>query len=87
MYLQTMCLNALDRPKDSFRVTAVAVTANVVLNILLIPTYGIVGAALATLATMVLNAALSRRALSRSIRVRIEPEPWGGTSSSPRLLW
>ncbi|MDD4567259.1 stage V sporulation protein B [Methanoculleus chikugoensis] len=73
MYLQTMCLNALDRPKDSFRVTAVAVTANVVLNILLIPAYGIVGAALATLVTMVLNAALSRRALSRSIRVRIEP--------------
>ncbi|NMA10758.1 MAG: flippase, partial [Methanomicrobiales archaeon] len=62
-----------DRPKDSFRVTAVAVTANVVLNILLIPAYGIVGAALATLVTMVLNAALSRRALSRSIRVRIEP--------------
>jgi len=72
MYLQTMCLNALDRPRDSFRVTAIAVTANVVLNILLIPEYGIVGASAATLATMVLNAALAHRALSRCIRVRIE---------------
>jgi len=77
MYLQTMCLNALDRPKDSFRVTAVAVTANIVLNILLIPEYGIVGASAATLVTMVLNAALARRALSRSIRVRIEPRAVG----------
>ena len=77
MYLQTMCLNALDRPKDSFRVTAVAVTANVVLNILLIPAYGIVGASAATLVTMVLNAALAHRALSRNIRVRIEPRAVG----------
>ncbi len=77
MYLQTMCLNALDRPQDSFRVTAVAVTANVVLNILLIPAYGIVGASLATLVTMVLNATLAHRALSRSIRVRMEPRAVG----------
>jgi O-antigen/teichoic acid export membrane protein len=77
MFLQTMCLNALDRPKDSFRVTAIAVTANIVLNVLLIPAYGIVGASVATLVTMVLNAALAYRALSRSIRVRIEPQPIG----------
>ena len=77
MYLQTMCLNALDRPKDSFRVTAIAVTANIVLNILLIPAYGIIGAATATLITMVLNAVLAHRALSRNIRVRIEPRAVG----------
>ncbi len=77
MYLQTMCLNALDRPQDSFWVTATAVTANVVLNILLIPAYGIVGASAATLVTMVLNAVLAHRALSRSIRVRIEPRAVG----------
>lgn len=75
MFLQTMCLNALDRPRDSFRVTAIAVAANIGLNILLIPAYGIIGASFATLATMVLNAALAHRALSRSIPVRIEPRP------------
>ncbi|WP_342771866.1 MULTISPECIES: flippase [unclassified Methanoculleus] len=73
MFLQTMCLNALDRPRDSFRVTAVAVAANIGLNLFLIPAYGIVGASAATLVTMVLNAVLAHRALSRSIRVRIEP--------------
>ncbi|WP_300998964.1 flippase [Methanoculleus sp.] len=77
MFLQTMCLNALDRPKDSFRVTAIAVTVNIGLNVLLIPAYGIFGASAATLATMVLNAALANRALSRSIRVRIEPRAVG----------
>jgi O-antigen/teichoic acid export membrane protein len=77
MFLQTMCLNALDRPKDSFRVTAVAVVANIGLNLYLIPAYGIVGASAATLVTMVLNATLARRALSRSIRVRIEPRAVG----------
>jgi O-antigen/teichoic acid export membrane protein len=77
VFLQTMCLNALDRPKDSFRVTAIAVAANVGLNLYLIPAYGIVGASAATLVTMVLNATLAHRALSRSIRVRIEPRPVG----------
>ncbi|MCK9277032.1 MAG: flippase, partial [Methanoculleus sp.] len=52
MFLQTMCLNALDRPKDSFRVTAVAVAANIGLNLFLIPAYGIVGASAAPLVTM-----------------------------------
>lgn len=72
MYLQTMCLNALDRPKDSFQVTAIAVMTNVVLNILLIPIYGIVGASAATLLSMLINAMLAYRALSRRIHVKIE---------------
>ncbi|MCE5337661.1 MAG: flippase [Methanomicrobiaceae archaeon] len=86
MYLQTMCLNALDRPKDSFRVTAVAVAANIGLNLLLIPAYGIVGASAATLVTMVLNAALAHRALSRSIRVRIEPRAVGNIVFSALVM-
>jgi O-antigen/teichoic acid export membrane protein len=77
MFLQTMCLNALDRPRDSFRVTAIAVAANIGLNLLLIPAYGIVGASAATLVTMILNAVLAHRALSRSIRIRIEPRAVG----------
>ncbi|MDV2482619.1 flippase [Methanoculleus sp. Wushi-C6] len=75
MFLQTMCLNALDRPRDSFRVTVIAVAANIALNLLLIPAYGIIGASFATLATMALNAVLAHRALARSIPVRVEPRP------------
>jgi len=72
MYLQTMSLNALDRPRVSFQVTAVASVINIALNLILIPAVGIVGAAVATLATMVVNAGLAYRSLSRILPVRIE---------------
>ena len=75
MNLQTMSLNALDRPYDSFRATATAAGANVVLNLLLIPVMGILGAALATLGTMLLNAVLAYHALSKEVRVVLERKP------------
>lgn len=68
----TMYLGALDRQKESFKVTAVAVTANIVLNILLIPLIGIMGAAIATIVTMSLNAILAQRVLSQNMTIRIE---------------
>jgi len=45
---------ALDRPKESFEVAAVAAIANILLDITLIPMLGITGAAVATLLTMAL---------------------------------
>jgi len=71
-YFFTMYLDALDYPKESFKVTAMGVVANIVLNIILIPVMGISGAAIATLVTMTLNAVLARRALSRLMTIRIE---------------
>ena len=68
----TMYLGALDRQKESFKVTAVAVTANIVLNLLLIPLIGIMGAAIATIVTMGLNAILAQRVLSQNITIRFE---------------
>ena len=68
----TMYLGALDRQKDSFKVTSVAVTANIVLNLLLIPVIGIMGAAIATMVTMSLNAVLARRVLSQNMTIRVE---------------
>ena len=67
-----MNLSALDRQKDSFKVTAVGATANIVLNLLLIPLVGIVGAAIATLVTMTLNVVMGRIILSQIINIRIE---------------
>ncbi|MEA3283197.1 MAG: hypothetical protein U9Q68_11725 [Euryarchaeota archaeon] len=37
IYLQTMGILALDRPKELFKVAAVAATANILLDIMLIP--------------------------------------------------
>ena len=75
MYLQTMGLLALDRPKESFKVAMVAATANILLDITLIPMLGITGAAVATLLTMTLNAVLAYRVLKRIIDVRLEYPP------------
>ena len=68
----TMYLNALDRAKDSFKVTAIGVTANIALNLLLIPILGIKGAAIATLLTMTLNAIIFWRVLSKKFTLQIE---------------
>jgi O-antigen/teichoic acid export membrane protein len=75
MYLQTMCLNAIDRPKDTFRITAIAVGVNIGLNVLLIPWFGIVGAAVATLSSIVVNAVLAYHVLGSILRVTIEVGP------------
>lgn len=71
-YFFTMYLDALDHPKESFKVTAVGIIANIGLNIVLIPIIGISGAAIATLATMTLNALLAQRALSKLMIIRLE---------------
>ncbi len=71
-FLFTMYLDALDNPKESFKVTAIGVVANIVLNIILIPVMGVSGAAFATLATMTLNVLLARSALSKLMKIRLE---------------
>jgi O-antigen/teichoic acid export membrane protein len=72
LYLQTMCLNAMDRPRVSFYITMVSAVLNIILNILLIPLLGISGAALASLATMSMNAVLAYVMLKSSIHISID---------------
>jgi O-antigen/teichoic acid export membrane protein len=71
-YLQTMCLNAMDRPRISFYITAASAVMNIILNILLIPLFGISGAAIASLVTMSMNAALAYASLRSSIHISID---------------
>ena len=75
MYLGTMSLAALNRPKDAFWVTVIASIANILLDLALIPVLGITGAAVATLIAMTLNALGAVILLSRVISVKIEYEP------------
>jgi O-antigen/teichoic acid export membrane protein len=65
-------LNALDRQKDSFKATSAAAAANIVLNLILIPIMGIMGAAVATLLSMILNAVLAQHLLSKIIEIRLD---------------
>ena len=75
MFLGTMSLTALNRPKDAFWITVIAAIANVLLDLALIPVIGITGAAVATLIAMTLNALGALILLSRVISVKIECEP------------
>ena len=72
MYLGTMSLTALNRPKDAFRVTVIASIANILLDVALIPVLGITGAAVATLVAMTVNALGAYLLLSRVISVKFE---------------
>jgi O-antigen/teichoic acid export membrane protein len=75
MFLGTMSLTALNRPKDAFWVTVIAASVNILLDIILIPVMGITGAAVATLIAMILNALGALMLLSRVISVKFEHGP------------
>ena len=75
MFLLTMTLNAIDRPRESFYATGTAALVNIALDLALIPILGIEGAAIATLVTMVVNAIIAHHYLSRQISVYIERGP------------
>jgi O-antigen/teichoic acid export membrane protein len=75
MVLSTMSLNAINRPKDTFNVTLIAALVNILLDIVLIPIFGIMGAAVATLIAMTLNAVGAFKLLSRIISVKFEKKP------------
>lgn len=72
LYLLTMYISALDYPKEVFKITALAAILNILLDMALIPIIGITGAAIATLATMMLNAFLAQRVLSRTMKIKLE---------------
>ncbi len=75
MFLQTMTLNAIDRPRQSFYATGTAAVVNIALDLALIPLMGIKGAAIATLVTMIVNATIAHHYLSGHISVQIERGP------------
>jgi O-antigen/teichoic acid export membrane protein len=72
LYLQTMCLNAMDRPKISFYITVISAILNILLNIVLIPKIGISGAAIASLLTISMNAVLAYIMLKPSLKIEID---------------
>jgi O-antigen/teichoic acid export membrane protein len=72
MFLGTMSLAALNRPKDAFLITVIAAITNILLDIALIPVIGITGAAIATLIAMTLNTLGVFILLSRVISIKIE---------------
>jgi len=73
--LETMCMGALDMPKSVFLVTAIGAASTIFIDILLIPIFGITGAALALLIGTTIFAIASHLVITKRIRVRIEKKP------------
>lgn len=71
-YFFTTYLDALGHPEKSFKATAISVVANILGNYLLIPIFGILGAAIATFITMSLNAFLGGYILNKIISIQFE---------------
>jgi len=77
MYLFTMCLNSVNKPRESFVVMGITAVINIVFNLLLIPVFGINGAAVAMLGTMLVNAFLAYIFLRPVVAISIEVKSIG----------
>jgi O-antigen/teichoic acid export membrane protein len=64
MYLQIMCLNATNKPMESCKAMCIAIIINIFLDIVLIPHFGLVGAAIAAFFAVIVNVFISYKALS-----------------------
>ena len=73
--LETMCLGALNLPKSVFVVTAIGAAATILLDILLIPVFGITGAALALLLGTGIFTMAAHILLRKRIKVMVEKKP------------
>ncbi|MCK5602889.1 oligosaccharide flippase family protein [Candidatus Pacearchaeota archaeon] len=69
-------ISALDKLKKSFKFMFVSVIVNIILNLILIPIFGISGAAIATVITLSLNAYMAKHLLSKTIKIRLEDSVW-----------
>jgi O-antigen/teichoic acid export membrane protein len=70
--LETMCLSALNLPGAVFLGTAIGTATTIALDILLIPLYGINGAAVSLLIGSLFCLLAAHRSLTRLIRVTVE---------------
>lgn len=70
--LDTMVLGALGRPRPVFILNAISAALLVLLELIMIPLFGITGAALALLITCIVRAAGARWTLSRSMYIGVE---------------
>ncbi len=72
-YTNLNALFGLGRPKYTTTIMLISAVANVILNLALVPRFGIIGAACGTSLSYLLMLALSSRGIRRILRIR---EPW-----------
>lgn len=77
---------AMDRPELGYRADVVALPLNLVLNLALIPTFGLVGAAVATTTSSVVAALISGRYLARLIDIHLPLTNFGWSVVSATVM-
>lgn len=75
-------LQGINRPDLAAKAGVVSIVLNLVLNVVLILEYGIVGAAVATALSFIVNSILHAYYLSRFVSIRVPYEPIGGCVAS-----
>lgn len=65
-------LQAIDRPDQAAFAAVISITVNIILNILLVPPYGLEGAAMATATSFLLNTVLHAYYLRQSLSIQID---------------
>jgi O-antigen/teichoic acid export membrane protein len=72
MYLQIMCLNATNKPMESCKAMGIAIIINIFLDIVLIPLFGLIGAAIAAFFAVIVNVFISYKALSLYVHLGLD---------------
>ncbi len=65
-------LTAMNQIKELFGIIVITASANIILNFLLIPSVGIIGAAISTLFTMIISVILANNILMKKIKLELE---------------
>ena len=84
--LETMCISALDMPREVFVVTGIGAACTIILDVLLIPRYGITGAAVALLCGTLLFAVIAHIVVKKSFKVGLERKPVGAILAASGVM-
>ncbi len=84
--LEGMALSAVGRPRGAFVAAGAGAATLVLADLVLIPTWGVTGAALGMLLSMVVASLLARALLDRTVRVRFEVRPVGAILAGAGLM-
>ena len=84
--LEGMALSAVGRPRGAFVAAGAGAAALVLGDLVLIPAFGITGAAMALLASTAVATVLARVLLGRTVRVRLERRPLGAIALGAALM-
>ena len=84
--LEGMALSAVGRPRGAFVAAGAGAVALVLGDLVLIPAFGITGAAMALLASTAVATVLARVLLGRTVRVRFERRPLGAIALAAMLM-